>query len=195
MSTAGCTARRRAARRHLLDAAGTSILEALVAAAVVITIAAGVAHLLVWSRRATWSAGVRSTAVVLATAKLEQLRALDWFTDAAGVPVSDTSTNLAREPHTPDGTGLRPSPPGTLAQNTPGFVDFVGLDGAWRGTGRDAPPGAVFVRRWGIAPYPDDPAGTLVLTVVTFHLGAGRAFPASAAGAVRVQTLRTRLAP
>ena len=150
--------------------AGSSLVEALVAAAVVLTVAAGVAQLLIWSRRAVWGAGAETAAVSLAVEKLEQLRALEWRVDAAGLRHSDRTTNLSGEAPAANGTGLQRSPSGALARDTPGFVDFVAADGGWRGSGATPRAGAVYVRRWSIAPLEIDPDDTLILTVVVLPL-------------------------
>src|ERR687897_1804489 len=101
------------------SARGVSLVEALIAATIVIVVSSGVAHLIVWSRRAAWSASVETTAVRLAAQKVEQLRALSWHVDSSGEAVSDTTTNLATDPPTVTGTGLQPSPGGTLERSAP----------------------------------------------------------------------------
>lgn len=177
----------------ITDDTGSSLLEALTAAAVIVTISTGVALLIVRSTRAIWAAGVSSSAVVVAEQKLEQLNALEWRTDAAGVRRSDQSSDLSIDPPASSGSGLRPSPSGSLDRNIPGFVDFVGQDGHWRGRGAAPVPGTAFVRRWAIAAHPGDPADTLILTVAVLpvaDLAAGIMEPA----AVRLQTIRTRTA-
>jgi hypothetical protein len=171
---------------------GASLIEAVVAAALVTTIAAGVAHLLVWSRREAWSAGVRSAAVSMAVQKMEQLRSLDWYTDPGGARVSDETTTVAEDPPVPGGSGLQPSPGGSLAGNTAGFVDYVDSEGRWCGTGTPAPPCAVFVRRWAVEPFESDPDDSRVLTVLVFP--PGEAPHAASPSMVRLQTIRTRVA-
>jgi hypothetical protein len=172
---------------------GSSLLEALTAAAVIITVSTGVALLIIRSTRAIWSAGVASAAVAVAQQKLEQLIALEWRTDAVGVSRSDQSSDLSVDPSASSGSGLQPSPSGSLDRNTPGFVDFIGGDGQWRGRGAALVAGTAFVRRWSISAHPRDPADTLILTVVVLpvaEVSAGILHPA----AVRLQTIRTRTA-
>jgi hypothetical protein len=177
----------------IADDAGSSLLEALTAAAVIITVSTGVALLIVKSTRAIWTAGVASAAVIAAQQKLEQLTALEWRTDAAGIRRSDQSSDLSADPPPPSGSGLQPSPSGSLDRNTPGFVDFLGRDGQWRGRGSAPVPGTAFVRRWSISAHPRDPADTLILTVVVLPVleAAGGSLHPSA---VRLQTIRTRTA-
>src|SRR4029079_1876548 len=70
-------------------------------------------------------------ATVLAEQKLEQLRALAYGFDMAGLPVSDINTDTSVSPPAADGgTGLQPSPGTALQQNTVGFVDHVDRNGA-----------------------------------------------------------------
>jgi hypothetical protein len=171
---------------------GASLVEAVIAAALVTTIAAGVAHLLVWSRHEAWSAGMRSTAVFLAVQKMEQLRSLAWYADPAGAGISDETTNLAEDPPAAGGSGLQPSPGGSLVQNTAGFVDYVDLQGRWCATGARPPACAAFVRRWAVQPFDADPADTRVLTVLV--VPAGEASRRASPRAVRLQTIRTRAA-
>ena len=172
---------------------GLSLLEALVAATIVITVASSVAHLLVWSRRAAWFAGVETTAVRLAAQKIEQLRALPWHVQGDGALVSDDTTDLATDPPAANGTGLLPSPAGSLDRNTPGFMDYVGADGQWRGTGGRPPAGAAFVRRWSSVPLAADAGHTLILTVVVLPLADVPGQRGRPARGARVQTITTRI--
>lgn len=189
--------RRNHRRVHgIVGEAGSSLVEALVAASVVLTVAAGVAQLLIWSRRAVWGAGTETAAVSLAVEKLEQLRALEWRVDAAGIRHSDRTTNLSAAAPAANGTGLQRSPPGALARNTPGFMDFVAADGGWRGSGPGTPAGAAYVRRWSITPLEIDPDDTLILTVAVTPLADVEARASGSGGGhgARVQTIATRTA-
>lgn len=178
---------------RLIASRGTSLVEALVATVIVATITAGVAHLLLWARRATWSAGMLSIAVTLATQKLEALEALTWEVDAAGTAISDDNTDLSREPPGSSGSGLRPSPAGTLATNTSGFFDYVDVNGQWRAAAGGPLPGAAFVRRWSIAPFAADPSNTIVLTVVVLPLVDAAAAEGRPARGARLTSIRTRV--
>lgn len=166
-------------------------MEALIAIAVLITVATSMGQLIVRSRRIVWTAGMQSAAVSIAQQKLEQLVALEWRVDAAGVRHSDLTTDLSFDPATDGGTGLLPSPPDALDRNLDGFADFVGANARWVGRGTGPIANAVFVRRWSVVPYAADAADTLVLTVVVFPVSdaaAGLLGPAAA----RLQTIRTR---
>jgi hypothetical protein len=171
---------------RLENQSGSSLPEALIAVAVVVAITTGVAHLIVRSRQAVWSAGTQSAAVAIAQQKLEQLSALEWRVDAGGIERSDRTSDLSGDPPGPGGSGLQLSPADSLDRNVPGFSDFLGSEGDWRGRGAEPAPGTAFIRRWSIAPYSRDSADTLVFTVVVV-LPAGGPRPAA-----RLQTIRTR---
>jgi hypothetical protein len=109
--------------------------------------------------------------VILAAAKMDQLRSLAWSYEAStpGGPTllrSDLATNLSHPDHRDDGRGLAASPAGTLASNTPPYVDYLDGAGSWVGNGVQPPRDAVFIRRWAVSPLPADPERTLVLHVL-----------------------------
>ncbi|MGH9372442.1 MAG: type IV pilus modification PilV family protein [Vicinamibacterales bacterium] len=174
---------------------GASLVEALIAMTIVITTITGVGQLLVWSRRAVWSSGAGSMSIVLATQKLEQLRALAWHVDAGGHAVSDDTTNLSTDPPSIGGSGLRASPVGALHESTTGFVDYLDAQGLWRGTGAQAPAGAAFVRRWAIVPFGPDPLHTVVLHVVVLPVVDAAAGDKRSPRAAHLTTIRTRSVP
>ena len=114
-------------------------------------------------------AGTYST--VLAEQKVEQLRGLTWGFDTLALPLSDTSTNTALPVESPTGgTGLSPSPAGTLTTSTDGYVDYVDQFGNTIGGGTTVPSKAVYVRRWSVEPLPTNPNNTLVLQVIVFKI-------------------------
>lgn len=127
----------------------------------------GVAQMFGLAIRSTQAARYQTSTTVLASQKLEQLRSLTWgFDNASGLPVSDTSTNLAVEPPTSGMLGLNPSPANTLRVSTPGYVDYLDARGIWVGTGPTPPPTALFVRRWSVTPLPVNPNNSLILQVL-----------------------------
>ena len=132
----------------------------------------GVAQLFALSTRTNYAARTQTTTTALAEQKMEQLRSLTWGFDAdgLGLPVSDTTTNLAVWPPTHTGSGLNPSPADALDRNTTGFVDFLDASGRWVGTGSNPPPGTTFIRRWSIQPLPTNPNNTLIVQVMVTHL-------------------------
>src|SRR5690606_15374081 len=113
---------------------GSTLVEVLVAAALFVTLAGGVAYLFVWSQRQALMAERLSAAFLVAQDRLQQLRAEAWSWSVNGVPV--------------DAPALAPSPPGALASNTSGYSDVV--DRAGRLPEDDEADGAAFVRRWAI---------------------------------------------
>lgn len=148
--------------------AGFSLVETLIAVGLLGTVAVGVAQLFAIAAMSTGNAKLQSSATTLATQKMEQLRGLTWGFDTAGLglPLSDTTTNLATEPATSTGGGLNPSPAGSLDTSVAGYVDYLDSHGTWVGTGAAPPAGAVYVRRWSIVPLPTNPNNTLVLQVL-----------------------------
>jgi len=176
---------------------GFSLVEVLVAAALLATALLAAAELLTHSVRT--GVGVKSStyAAVLAGRKVEELRALTLAFDQNGLPVTDLTTNTAVTPEAAvGGTGLTPSPDGTLTENTPGYVDYVDEFGRKVGGGVRT-PAAVYTRRWSIAPLPSDPVNTLIIQVSVLRtrddgpVGAGRRQPEEA----RLVTSKTRRAP
>jgi type II secretory pathway pseudopilin PulG len=146
---------------------GFSLAETMIATAMLATVCLGVAQMFVVAADKTRGGKVETSASILAEQKMEQLRSLTWGFDLTGqgLPVSDTTTNLAEDPPDDSGLGLNPSPPGTLDSNTAGYVDFIDQFGRYVGTGTNTPPNAVYVRRWSIEPLPTNPNNTLVLQV------------------------------
>lgn len=147
---------------------GFTIVEVLIAMLLIAIVSLGVAGLFGMTIRATHAARNQTSTTILASQKMEQLRALTWGFDNSGqyLPVSDTTTNLAVTPPTNSGEGLNPSPDTALDQNTDGYVDYMNSRGQWIGTGTTPPVEAVFIRRWRIQPLPTNPNNTLVIQVL-----------------------------
>jgi len=172
---------------------GITLLDALVATAILVTVTTGVAGLLTWSTRAVAAAGTETTAIWLAQQKLEQLAALEWSVDEGGLARTDDSTSVAVDPMRATGPGLRASPASAADVNTPEYMDFVGADGSWRGEAGLPRADAAFVRRWSVVPLPSDALNTLVITVSVRPLAeASRGSRVVSSGAT-LQTVRTRL--
>lgn len=151
------------------SSSGFSLAEVLISMGLLTMVSVGVAQLFAISARANYVARGQTSTTALAEQKLEQLRALTWGFDAAGqgLPVSDTTTNLAVDPSSAaGGSGLNPSPADSLAENTPGYVDYLDQHGTYVGTGTTPAAGAVYIRRWSIQPLPTNPNNTLVLQVL-----------------------------
>ena len=181
---------------------GFSLVEVLIAMGLLTVVSMGVAQLFALSTRANLMARGATSTTMMAQQRLEELRSLTWGFDLAGqgLPLSDTTTNLAVYPPTHSGSGLNPSPADALEQNTTGFVDFLDANGAWVGTGSTPPGSAVYIRRWSIVPLPTNPNNTLVVTVLVTPVASEMARVTSAftrtrmAGDSMLVTVRTRKA-
>lgn len=147
---------------------GFSLIEVMISMLILTIVSMGVAQLFAISARANLVARGATSTTAMAEQKMEQLRALMWgfASDGTGLPLSDTTSNLSVSPATATGSGLNPSPSNAIDQNVPGYCDFLDADGAWVGTGTNAPGTAVYVRRWSITPLPTNPNNTLILQVL-----------------------------
>ena len=148
------------------DAAGFTLIEVAVSAALIVTAVAGIAQLTTIAMDACRAGRARTVTATIAAQKMEQLRSLVWATDAAGGVLSDGSTDVSRDPPAAGGGGLLATPAGTLDRNVDGYVDYVDAGGRWLAGGASPPPGAVYLRRWAVLSLPDDPDHTRVLVVM-----------------------------
>jgi hypothetical protein len=176
---------------------GFSLLETVVATGLMAGALAALGQMFAISVANNMTARSGSYATALAGQKMEQLRGLRWGFDPLGMPIADLTTDTAAALETPaGGTGLSPSPGGTLTSNTAGYVDYVDQSGRMLGGGETMPATAVYVRRWSIEPLPANP-NTLVLQVMVTKrpdrgsAGAETRLPDEA----RLVSLRTRKAP
>lgn len=147
---------------------GFSLIESVVSIGILTAVTVSVAQLFAVATAANLSAKGGTSTAILATQKMEQLRGLTWgFGDQnnLGLPVTDTTTDLATDPPTNSGGGLSPSPSASLQQSVPGYVDYLDAEGKWVGTGASPATGTSYVRRWSIQPLPSNPNNTLVLQV------------------------------
>lgn len=155
---------------HRTPAEGFTLLEVLIATALLVTVSIGIAHLFAIVASAGREARARTSSTILAAGKLEQLRSLAWgyepLPDDPPVPRSDMSTNLGVDPPGDGGPGLAPSPTGTLAANIPPYVDYLDARGRWVGNGATPPANTVFIRRWAVQPLAGPTERTLVLHVL-----------------------------
>lgn len=155
--------------------AGFSLVEMLVATAILASGLVALAGLSLIATTTTERARRLTMSVALASQKLEQLRALAWSYDTLGLLLTDESSDLSvTPPSAAGGRGLLPSPAGSLSSSLPGYVDYLDRGGNWVGTGASVVPGAAYVRRWAVEPLPDDPANIVVLTVVVEDAGRRR---------------------
>jgi prepilin-type N-terminal cleavage/methylation domain-containing protein len=161
---------------------GFTILEVLIAIALFVAMSVGVAQLIAIATKAARTSREQTTTVILAAAKMDQLRALDWTYEPAAPEASrsDFTTDVSDPAHGDGGRGLLPSPAGVLLRNQPPYVDYLDASGSWVGNDADPPAGAVFVRRWAVQPWPTDPDRTLVLHVLVTTVGLDRSRGAEA---------------
>jgi type II secretory pathway pseudopilin PulG len=189
------------------DQSGFSIIEAMVATTILAVALVSLADLLVYATRATMGSRDTTRAVILAEQKMEQLKALAWAMDEGGARVSDGGSNMAAvtasgvcaAAATGTAVGLTRSPPGALATNTDGYVDYVDAHGCGLGGGVVPPAGSTFIRRWSIATSDAGP-DTLVLQVLVTRRGLGtREHGEGASGRMpdeaRLVSLKTRRVP
>jgi prepilin-type N-terminal cleavage/methylation domain-containing protein len=176
---------------------GFTLLEVLIAIAVLGASALITGRFLATTTRAIAKSRAQTSTATLAMTRMEQLRALRWTFDVNGAAISDSATDLSASPPSSAGAGLSPSPPSALTENTPGYVDFLDDRGEWVGNGSQVPRGAMFVRRWSVDLPADGTGDTLVLQVVVRRVvddvGAARAAWGTPAEA-RFVTIRTRTA-
>lgn len=167
---------------------GFSFVEVVIAMGLLTAVSLGVAQVFAMTGRANLVARGTTSTTAMAEQKMEQLRSLTWGFDLSGqgLPLSDTTSNIAVYPQTQGGTGLNPSPSDALQTNTPGFVDYLDTNGAWVGTGTTPPATAAYIRRWSIDPLPTNPNNTIVLQVLVIPVGNDRGVIAGAGGRTRL---------
>lgn len=147
--------------------AGFSIIETIFATGILATAVVALAQMFAISVQNNKNARTGSYAVTLAEQKMEQLRGLSYGFDTIGLPLTDTTTDTAQPTETPTGgTGLSPSPSGTLNANTNGYVDYIDQFGNILGGGTGVRVGTVYIRRWSIDPLPTNPNNTIVIQVM-----------------------------
>ena len=156
---------------RMVFAAGFTLVEVITALGLLTTASVGLAHLVATATARHLDARFHSMTMVVAAAKMEQLRGLAWGIDrATGLWITDTATDLSTDPPSPGGRGLAASPGGTLHANVAGYVDYLDANGAWIGTGTAPVAGTCFIRRWAIHELPSPPSTTLVFEVMVTTL-------------------------
>lgn len=161
----------RSARARCAD--GFTLIEVLVATALLTGAAVGVAQGAAMVVRSNIAARDVSYAGVLASQKLAELLA--------------------------DAGALMPTAPDGWAHATAGNIDFLDPAGAVVAAGGSLPDGAIYVRRWSITSLPGDPGGGLVVQVSAGRLrrsaGAGVLEDATPSEVARVIGVRTGVVP
>lgn len=157
---------------------GFSIAEVLVALGISVTLLATLVPVYFQTVTSALTAHGQSMATMLAIAKIEQLRGLAFAFEDAGsaglLRVTDTTADVTRQGLALGGSGLSPSPPGTLLRDVEGFVDYADAAGRWVGRVPPESGTAVYARRWAVTPLPASPEDALVLQVVVVPMAAER---------------------
>jgi type II secretory pathway pseudopilin PulG len=147
--------------------AGFSLVETLVATGLLAGAVAVLGQMFAISMADHTSARTATFAAVLADQKMEQLRGLAWGFDIIGLPLTDTSSNIALPIESATGgPGLSPSPSNSLRANVDGYVDYIDQFGRIVGGGATVPAQAVYIRRWSVEPLPTNPNNTVILQVL-----------------------------
>lgn len=160
------TGRTRASER------GTTLVEAVVAASLLLTLAGGVAYLFLLTHRFAVTADRMTVAVAAAVSRLETLLAIPWGYDLAGGE--------------PEAGALDFSPPDALDRNAVGFYDLVDAAGMPVDDGGDVQP--AFTRRWALRALNNDASSSRAIEVCTFTWPA----PPGAPPLVCLASARTR---
>jgi len=126
--------------RRSSPTSGFSLVEVLIALAIIVGVITGTAQLSAMAIRTNLRAGTMTTSVILAQDKLEEI-----FADIAGNPAA--------------------SPPGTLDSTVSGWSDAA--DASGRAVDPSAASDRDYVRRWAIEPLSS--SGTVVVQVVVFR--------------------------
>ena len=169
---------------------GFSLIEVLIALVLLSVAVLGVLQLVAVAVSATNAARLQSLTVALASARLEQLRALTFEFDELGSPSTDLTTDLSTATPGPAGNGLASG--GSVETSVGGYVDHLDRLGAWIGNSTAPPLDAAYTRRWAVTVSPFA-ANVLVLDVAVFPVagstgGAGPGAP----GGTRLTTLIAR---
>lgn len=186
-----------ARRRSRRAEAGFSIVEVLVATGLLATALVALAQLFAIATSANAAARNSTITMLLAEQKIEQLRALQYTFDRAGLPVQDTATDLAvYPPAATGGKGLSPHTENTLQDNTNGYVDYLDHYGRTLGGGTVIPDNTAYIRRWSVEPLPTNPNNVVILQVLVTRerdRGTGDAGSVSrGAQEARLMTIKSR---
>ncbi len=151
---------------------GITLVEAVVAASLLLTLAGGVAYLFLLAHRFAIAAEQATVALAATASRLETLAAVPWAYDLAGGE--------------PEAHALDLSPPDVLDRNTAGFSDLVDATGMPVDADRDVQP--AFARRWALLPLDGDASSSRAIEVCTFAWPA----PPGAPPLVCLASARTR---
>ena len=138
---------------------GFSLLEVLVAIAIISVAVTAGAQLIGMAVAANARARRVTRAAILAAQKLEELRGARFAVDDEGAVFADGR--------------LADAPPGALATDTAGYCDYFNGFGEPVPGGPPRPAGAAIVRRWTVAPAEPMPDELLAIQVVVVAAGVG----------------------
>lgn len=150
---------------------GFTLVETVIATAVLITALAGLAQLFALSARFVRDSNRTGAALVAAQDKLEMLVALRFGYDDDGRPMTDARLRASRQT--------------SLHENVDSYFDWLQADGS-AGTER----AASFVRRWRITPIAVTEPATIAIDVCVYSTGTFNSGPRHAEaclGSVRVR--------
>ncbi len=146
---------------------GFTLIEAIVAAAILTTAIVALAHLLALGVRQSQNDRRSLITIVAAQAKLEELRGIPWTFNV-------------------EGAGLAPSPSTSLSEDTAGFVEYLDTFGSVAATDAER-HAASYTRRWSVARVDALDSELLALRVCVLDRGSRAAHSDTC-----VATIRTR---
>jgi hypothetical protein len=150
---------------------GTTLVEALVAASLLVALVSGVAYLIIQAHRFTVRAEHMTVAVIATSARLERLRAVPWEYDLAG---------LERE-----APALAMSPSDAIHHDVTGFHETLDHSGNIVANAATAAP--AYVRRWSVLPVGDGNRARFLEVCVFAWPAAASAPPLYCLGSVRTR--------
>jgi len=153
-------------KSRIASAAGTSLVEVIVATALLATSLVTVAQLFAVAIGSNIASQTTTITTTLAAQKLEQLRSANRLTRSS---------------------------PDALEEDTPGHVEYVD---AWGNASdqREPPDSTQYVRRWSVEPLPADPENTLIVQVRVARVGRP-ASRERLPGEARLVTVKTKVSP
>ncbi len=161
---------------------GALLLEAIVAAGLLVVVMAGVLPLVARAQATVAEVRTDLMATHLVRQRLAQLHTLTYMRAGAAVVTDDASRLDGPGPFAHGGTGLTPTGVGPLTADAPTWVDWLDEHGAWQGSA-SPPTGAAYRRRWGVLAAGTE--GCLRLWVEVEPVTPARRLRAAQAGMVR----------
>lgn len=156
------------------DAAGFSLVEALIASLLAASAIVGLAHLVTMAAEQSLTSRRAASALTIAQGKLEQLRRLPFWYRSDGTRFTSAALAL--------------SPVQSIQEDTSGYVEY--LDSFGEVVALDGSAAPDFARRWSVSTLDSGDYDTLVLHVCVFAvLGptARGAMPVACASGIRTR--------